>query len=194
MGKKAILPLGLRPHHDGSSLYVSNQAPKLLEKVKLRVRIHEAIGEVRAVLIRFSESGEAFPTPPAKVVKRDGGWSWYEATITMHNPKMNYRFVIILDDGRQLTYNAIGLFETDQPDINDFRINTFSSAPKWGPSSVMYQIFPDRWARSAEADKHATPEWAIKAGWGDEVIGSGPGTPNSSSVEISGASSSTSTT
>jgi len=155
---------------------VSNQAPKLLDKVKIRVRIHEAIGDVHQVMVRFSESGEAFPTPPAKVVKRDGGWSWYEATVTMHNPKMNYRFVIILDDGRQLTYNAIGLFETEQPDINDFRLNTFSSAPKWGPSSVMYQIFPDRWARSAQADKHKTPDWAIKASWGDEVIGSGPGT------------------
>ncbi|MFM7030512.1 MAG: glycoside hydrolase family 13 protein [Micrococcales bacterium] len=176
MGKKADLPMGLRPHHDGSALYVSNQAPKLLEKVKLRVRVHEAVGEVRAVMVRFSESGEAFPTPPAKVVKREGGWSWYEATITMHNPQMNYRFIIVLTDGRQLTYNALGLFQIDQPDINDFRINTFSSAPKWGPSLVMYQIFPDRWARSAEADKHKTPEWAIKAGWGDEVIGSGPGT------------------
>lgn len=170
------LPLGLRPHHDGSALYVSNQAPKLLDKVKIRVRIHSALGAVDQVMVRFSESGEAFPTPPAKVVKTEGGWSWYEATVVMHNPKMNYRFVIVLKNGRQLTYNAVGLFELEQPDINDFRLNTFSSAPKWGPGTVMYQIFPDRWARSAAADKHKTPEWAIAAGWGDEVIGQGPGT------------------
>ena len=170
------LPLGLRPHHDGSALYVSNQAPKLLDKVKIRVRIHSALGAVDQVMVRFSESGEAFPTPPAKVVKTEGGWTWYEATVVMHNPKMNYRFVIVLKNGRQLTYNAVGLFELEQPDINDFRLNTFSSAPKWGPSTVMYQIFPDRWARSAAADKHKTPEWAIAAGWGDEVIGQGPGT------------------
>ncbi|MEY2945328.1 MAG: hypothetical protein RL243_70, partial [Actinomycetota bacterium] len=150
MTNLAKLPLGLRPHHDGSSLYVSNPAPKLLEKVKIRVRIHEAIGGVAQVMVRFSESGEAFPTPPAKVVKTDGGWSWYEATIVMHNPAVNYRFVIVRTDGSQLTYNAVGLFDLEQPDINDFRINTFSSAPKWGPSSVMYQIFPDRWARSAQ--------------------------------------------
>jgi alpha-glucosidase len=176
MTNLAKLPLGLRPHHDGSSLYVSNPAPKLLEKVKIRVRIHEAIGGVAQVMVRFSESGEAFPTPPAKVVKTDGGWSWYEATVVMHNPAVNYRFVIVRTDGSQLTYNAIGLFDLEQPDINDFRINTFSSAPKWGPSSVMYQIFPDRWARSAQADKHRAPEWAIPAAWGDAVIGQGPGT------------------
>ena len=176
MTNLAKLPLSLLPHHDGSSLYVSNPAPKLLEKVKIRVRIHEAIGGVAQVMVRFSESGEAFPTPPAKVVKTDGGWSWYEATIVMHNPAVNYRFVIVRTDGSQLTYNAVGLFDLEQPDINDFRINTFSSAPKWGPSSVMYQIFPDRWARSAQADKHKAPDWAIPAKWGDAVIGQGPGT------------------
>ena len=170
------LPLGLRPHHDGSVIYIPNQAPKLLDKVKIRVRIHTAIGQVDKVMVRFSESGEAFPTPPAKVIKVDGGWTWYEATIVMHNPKMHYRFVIVLKNGRQLTYNAVGLFELEQPDINDFRLNTFSSAPKWGPGSIMYQIFPDRWARSAQADKHKTPEWGIAAGWADEVIGQGPGT------------------
>jgi alpha-glucosidase len=40
----------------------------------------------------------------------------------------------------------------------------------------MYQIFPDRFARSAAADKHKLPSWAISASWGDEVIGSGRGT------------------
>ena len=168
--------LGLLPHHDGSALYVSNQAPKLLDKFKVRIRIHQSLGSVARVMVRFSESGEAFPTPPAKVVKSSGGWDWYEATIVMHNPKINYRFLIVMADGRQYNYNALGLFTLEQPDINDFRINTFSSAPKWSAGSIMYQIFPDRWARSAKADSHKAPDWAIKAAWGDEVIGSGPGT------------------
>jgi alpha-glucosidase len=176
VSKLSNVPLGLRPHHDGSALYVSTQAPKLLEKVKLRLRVHEALGAVDAVQVRFSESGEAFPTDKAKVVLRSNGWTWYETSIVMHNPRMNYRWLITLANGKMLTYNAVGIFELDQPDINDFRINTFSSAPKWGPSSVMYQIFPDRWARSAQANKHKTPEWAMPAAWGDEVIGSGPGT------------------
>jgi alpha-glucosidase len=176
MSKIDNLPLALLPHHDGSAIYVLNQAPKLLDKVKIRVRIHSAIGDVQMVQVRFSESGEAFPTGPAKIVKTAGDWTWYEAVVVMHNPKMNYRFLITLADGRLLNYNAVGLFDLEQPDINDFRINTFSSAPKWGPSTIMYQIFPDRFARSAEADKHKAPDWAIPAGWADEVIGQGPGT------------------
>ena len=33
----------------------------------------------------------------------------------------------------------------------------------------MYQVFPDRFARSAAADERPTPEWAIAAEWGDPV-------------------------
>lgn len=176
MVKVLELPLALQPHHDGSALYVPNQSPVLGEKLKLRIRIHDAIGKVAEVRVRYSESGEAFPTPPAKVVQREGKWSWYESVITMHNPRMNYRFYIKLASGQVLWYNPQGLHELNQPDILDFRLNTFSSAPAWGRSSIMYQIFPDRFARSAKADDHKTPEWALKRDWGDEVIGQGPGT------------------
>ena len=157
-------------------LYVPNQQPKLLDKVKLRVRVHSALGQLKQVVVRFSESGEAFPSPPAKVIKREGEWTWFESVIVMHNPRMNYRWRFDMANGEVYWLNAVGLFDLSQPDINDFRLNVFSSAPKWSPESVMYQIFPDRFARSAQADKHRTPEWAVPASWDEEVIGSGPGT------------------
>ena len=176
MSKALELPLAHQPHHDGSALYVPNQSPALGEKLKIRIRIHDAIGKVAEVRVRYSESGEAFPTPPARVIKRDGKWSWYESTIEMLNPRMNYRFYIKLASGETIWYNSQGLHVLNQPDILDFRINVFSSAPAWGRKTIMYQIFPDRFARSAKADAHKTPSWGVKANWGDEVIGSGPGT------------------
>ena len=176
MAAAASLPVALQPHHDGSALYIANQKPQLLDKVKIRVRIHEALGEVATVVVRFSESGEAFPSAPAKIVGGGDGWVWYEATIIMHNPKMNYRFRIDLKNGDVFWLNTLGLFTLIPRDINDFRLNTYSSAPQWSASTIMYQIFPDRFARSINADKHKTPEWAIPAEWQDPVIGSGPGT------------------
>lgn len=170
------IPLALQPHHDGSALYVPNQKPKLLEKVKLRIRIHTSIGKVANVRVRFTDSGEPFPTAPARVLRKVGAWVWYEATLVMHNPEMHYRFMIELEGGKTLWLNGLGLSHLSQPDIHDFRINTFSSAPAWGAGTVMYQIFPDRFARSAEADKHALPEWAIAKTWDQEVTGMGPGT------------------
>jgi len=169
------LPIALRPHHDGSALYVLNQTPKLLDKVRVRIRVHSAIGAIAEVRVRASESGEAFFGKPAKVVSMQGNWSWYETTIVMQNPKVDYRWMIKLANDQILWVNALGLHKTDQPDINNFRINTFSSAPAWGPKAVVYEVFPDRFARSAKADAHPTPSWAIKANWGDKVIGSGAG-------------------
>jgi alpha-glucosidase len=174
--KLESIPLALWPHHDGSALYVANQSPKLLDKVKLKIRIHKEFGNVKNVQVRFSESGEAFPTKPARLVSSDGYWSWYEATIVMHNPYMNYRWFLEFHDGSSFWLNARGLTVLEQPDIEDFRINTFSSAPSWGKSAVMYQIFPDRFARSKHADKHPTPDWALPRKWSDKVIASGPGT------------------
>lgn len=176
MNKATSLSLALQPHHDGSGLYVPNQTPKLGDRVRLRIRIHEGLGKVAEVRARFSESGEAFPSDKAKIWKRDGRWTWFEATITVHNPKMNYRFYIKMFDGSVLWYNTQGLSSSNQPDILDFRLNTFASAPAWGSKSIMYQIFPDRFARSKKADDLKAPKWAIPAAWGDEVIGSGPGT------------------
>jgi len=169
------LPLALQPHHDGSATYVLNQKPKLLESVKIRIRVHSSIGDVVEVRAKASESGEHFPTAPAKIVSRDGNWVWYQTEIRMMNPKVNYRWLIKISTGQIFWINALGLHETDQPDIHDFRINIFSSAPSWGPKSIMYQVFPDRFARSKHADKHELPEWAIPAQWGDDVIGHGPG-------------------
>jgi len=166
----------LWPHHDGSALYVPNQKPKLLEKVKLRIRVHPAFGKVKNIQVRFSESGEAFPGPAAKLIHKKDGWHWYETSIIMHNPYMNYRWLLEFQDGSSFWLNARGLSALEQPDIEDFRINTFASAPAWAKSAVMYQIFPDRFARSKHADKHKPPDWAIPKAWGDEVIGSGPGT------------------
>ena len=176
MNKLESIPRAYWPHHDGSVLYVPNQKPKLLEKVKLRIRVHSGFGAVKNIQVRFSESGEAFPAPPAKLVSKSGGWSWYETSIVMHNPYMNYRWLLEFKDGSSYWLNARGLSELEQPDVEDFRINTFSSAPDWGKKAVMYQIFPDRFARSKHADKQKLPDWAWPRQWGDEVRGSGPGT------------------
>ena len=171
------LDFSLQPHHDGSALYIANQKPKLLEKVKVRVRVHpkfEAkIGKLAKVIIRQSENGEAFLQAPAKIVKSNDGWIWFEATLTMYNPSIYYRWCFVTENDDVYWLNTLGFSDMEQPDINDFRINVWNSGATWGPGTIMYQIFPDRFARSAQAAKHKLPEWAVAKGWGEEVTGTG---------------------
>ena len=168
--------LALQPHHDGSALYVANQKPKLGDKVKLRIRIHSSFGAIKQVMVRQSDSGEGFLTPKFKVFAKRHGWSWFEGQIVMYNPEIHYRFYIELKSGESFWLNGVGLHELDQPDRDDFKINTYNSVPKWASGAVLYQVFPDRFARSAEADKRTPPKWAIPKKWSDPVIGKGPGT------------------
>jgi alpha-glucosidase len=58
----------------------------------------------------------------------------------------------------------------DVPDASDFRLVAHDAPPPaWATGSVVYQIFPDRFARSAAANRRATPDWAIPAAWSDPV-------------------------
>ena len=170
------LSLALSPHHDGSALYVPNQKPQLSDKVKLRIRVHTSLGKISQILIRQSDSGEGFLTPNLKKLYTRHGWDWYEGTITMFNPEVHYRFYIELLDKESYWLNGKGLHELDQPDRDDFKINTYNKVPKWATGSVLYQVFPDRFAKSSEAQNRKLPDWAIPKSWSDDVIGKGHGT------------------
>ena len=61
-------------------------------------------------------------------------------------------------------------------DSDDFRLVSHAPPPEWVAKQVMYQVMPDRFARSAAVDARPVPAWAQPAQWGDAPIGSGPAT------------------
>ena len=168
--------LGVVPHHDGSELYVSNAAPSLGEQVMVRVRIPRAFGPVIGVKTRSNPDHEP-RFSDAVLVSSSHGWDWWEAPVEVENPVHGYRFLILLADGTQWWLNASGLHTIETLDFDDFKLLTSEPAPVWAAQSVMYQIFPDRFARSAAAESRALPEWAQPAEWTDEPINVGPDTP-----------------
>ncbi len=167
--------LSQTPHHDGSPLYVSEAAPALGDRVRVRVRVPDGFGTVLAVHTRSNPDHEprfAVASPVASV----DGWQWWEAEIEIENPVHGYRFLFDLSDGSSVWLNATGLHRIETLDSEDFRLVTYPAAPDWSAHTVMYQIFPDRFARSADADGRELPEWAEPAAWSDEVVHVGPGT------------------
>jgi len=158
----------LTPHHDGSPLYVSTPNPDLGGSVAVRVRIPAAFGAVVTVYARSNPDREP-RFDPARLLGTVDGWQWWEAVITVENPVHGYRFLIDLDDGSHWWLNATGLSGIETLDTEDFKLLAHPAAPDWAASSVIYQIFPDRFGRSPAADARATPEWGIPAEWHDEV-------------------------
>ena len=150
------------PHHDGSDLYVSNDAPEIGETLTLRVRIPYTYTFAKA-FIRLYQDGEP-RTFELKQKKKAAKESWWEVNVVIHNQSMAYRFVFI-DEGKYDWLNAQGLFDHDVHSNSDFQIVAVPAYPQWIKSSVFYQIFPDRFAKSG--DVHEIPEWAFPRDWNE---------------------------
>ncbi|MGK5677677.1 glycoside hydrolase family 13 protein [Actinoplanes sp. URMC 104] len=156
----------MRPHHDGSELHVSNPAPELGDTVAVFVRVPRGTG-VSRVHLRWVRDGE--PVFTSAVVDRRDGDTWWRAELVAHNPVTRYRFLLGTTSGvRWLT--ASGLTAYDVPDSTDFRLVAQPPAPAWARDAVVYQIFPDRYARSAAAGQRETPDWAVRASWDEPVV------------------------
>lgn len=160
------------PHHDGSQRYVPSGTIELGQSVPVRVRVPANVAE-RAVHVRMVRDGEP-RLAPARLVSSDDVARWYEAEVLVHNPRTRYRFLLDEEDGfRWLT--ARGVFAREVPDAFDFTLTTGAPAPSWLRDAVVYQVFPDRFARSSAADKHEVPDWAVPAQWHEEPLAEGPG-------------------
>ena len=169
-----------QPHHDGSPLHVSDEAPALGDTVTVRVRT-SAADPVDAIWLRTTCDAEPVFHPTTS--STEGDVVWWSGELPVHNPVTHYRFLLVraLPDGQseQEWLTGAGLVGHDVPDATDFRLAAYPSAPDWGRDGVVYQVFPDRFARSAAADERPVPDWALPADWDDEVVfeGTDPRTP-----------------
>ena len=149
-----------KPHHDGSDLYVSNSAPSIGDKVTLKVRVPNTYLFEKA-MVRIYQDGEP-RIFELKLGKKGAVESWYQVSIEIVNLQSLYRFAFI-GQGKYEWLNARGLFDHDVHSNNDFQIVAIPGNPEWIKSSVFYQIFPDRFARSGKVN--ITPDWAYPREW-----------------------------
>ncbi|MDA8437648.1 MAG: glycoside hydrolase family 13 protein [Propionibacterium sp.] len=161
------IPLSQLPHHDGSELFRSPQHPTPGASVTVRLRTSATV-PVEECVVRLLSDGEprwveARPEPG------DAGVTWWRAEIPLHNPVTHYRWLV---RGGPLGYawiNASGTHRRDVTDAEDFRVSTFAPPPAWARDAIVYQIFPDRFARSDAAAGRELPDWAVPRGWDDPI-------------------------
>lgn len=151
------------PHHDGSPTYLDDEAPRLGTSVRVRVRTHPS-DPVDAVWLRTT-----FDAEPVYHEMHPTGGGWWEGSLPVHNPVTHYRFLLVRGEDQEWLTGR-GVVGHDVPDGGDFKVCAFDPAPDWGRDGVVYQVFPDRFARSAAADGREVPPWAVPADWDDEVV------------------------
>jgi alpha-glucosidase len=157
-----------QPHHDGATLHVGNDAPGLGETVPVFLRVPRDDG-LTGAWVRATPDAE--PHLVAGEVDREtAAETWWRFEVRVRNPLTGYRF--LLGGGRHgyRWLNGTGVHAHDVTDARDFKLSSAPAPPAWARDAVVYQIFPDRFARSAEADDRPLPAWARPAAWDDPVL------------------------
>ncbi|HEV7711371.1 MAG TPA: glycoside hydrolase family 13 protein [Asanoa sp.] len=160
------------PHHDGAALHVPVEAPELGDTVPVFVRVPHGDG-AEGVWARTVEDAEP-RFVAGRIDRTTAAETWWRCDIPVRNPVAAYRF--LLGGGADPGYrwlNGSGTHRHDVTDTDDFRLTTAAPAADWARDAIVYQIFPDRFARSARREP---PPWAEPAEWDDPVIHEGPST------------------
>ena len=162
------------PHHDGSELYVVDAPAEPGETATVRLRVPSA-SVVDAVAVRYVADGEPH-VAVAEIDEEGDDETWWRASFRVLNPATPYRWLL---SGGAVGYRWVtgeGLVGHDVPDSDDFVCAAGDDGPGWHVDGVVYQVFPDRFARSEGG--RTPPDWAVPRDWADTPTGWGPDTPH----------------
>ena len=161
------------PHHDGSDAFLLERPVELGDEAVVRLRVPRDAG-ASSVCLRYVENGE--PRGVEAVVDEENGTEvWWRATFPVSNPSVRYRWLTGNESG-YAWLNGTGPVAHDPPDADDFVLSLDPGGPDWHLGSVMYEIFPDRFAASGHAPQ--PPDWAVPRRWDELPTGRGPDTPH----------------
>ncbi|MGI8885312.1 MAG: glycoside hydrolase family 13 protein [Gaiellaceae bacterium] len=161
------------PHHDGSELYAPEWPEELGNEttVLLRMPRGRAVDSVAVRYVRDGEPGVA----PARIDRETEADVWWRASFPVWNPVTPYRWLLSGGDFGYAWLNGVGLQRFDGPDADDFIATPEPGGPAWHLESVVYQVFPDRFASAGLTV--TPPDWAVPRGWDAPPTGRGPETP-----------------
>jgi alpha-glucosidase len=160
-----------QPHHDGSELHVLEQPESLGGEATIRLRT--ARGAADRVLLRYARDGEP-RTVEALVDEETADETWWRATFPVANPATRYRWLLAGGDTGYGWLTGNGISSHEVPSSDDY-VMSLGSGPDWHLSSVVYEIFPDRFASSGA--ERTPPDWVVPRAWNERPTGRGPATP-----------------
>jgi alpha-glucosidase len=164
--KSGTQPLLGSPHHDGSDLYLVERPGEIGDEAVVRLRVPRGTA-VDAVALRCIVDGDPLGVR-AEIDEETETDTWWRASVPVRNPEVRYRFLLT---GGELGYawaNGTGLVHGDVADADDFVVSVDPGGPDWHLRSVVYEIFPDRFASSGLDVE--PPGWAVPRAW-DELPG-----------------------
>jgi alpha-glucosidase len=160
------------PHHDGSEQYVLELPEEPGGMAILRIRTPH--GAAENVWLRYVADGEP-RTVEAVVDEEHDAETWWRAELSMPNPTTRYRWLLDAGSVGYRWLNGVGLHAHDVAGADDFVLAVGPAAPAWHARSVVYEIFPDRFAVGGAGAE--PPAWAVPRAWDTRPEGRSANTP-----------------
>lgn len=152
--------------------FVSNPFPTIGETITVSLRCRDS-ADIVAVHCRFLSDGESRVIDCA--VTRRGGWLWALAPIIITQPELRYQFIFCTGNDYHF-FSRRGVSHIPPAEEFDFVILADLHYPAWVPSTVFYQIFPDRFRMASADDAVITDEYTYdgfatrRMNWGDDPL------------------------
>jgi len=141
----ALVGTGLsEPHHDGSDAYVAERpdAPGGTAVVRLRVPRGTAVDQVGIRYVRDGEARVLAATLDAETETE----TWWRASLPTLASGTRYRWLLAGGDYGFAWLNGFGIVPHEVADADDFVFSLDRGGPDWHLGSVVYEIYPDRFA------------------------------------------------
>ena len=123
-----------------------------------------------ANLIVTSDTGERNVYPMSWERMEGNSEEWWRVTFTPGKSGLYwYRFAVLRNDGESVITRFNGGTGRISPDGTSFQLTVYSkdfATPEWIKGSVIYQIFPDRFASSGTKKKNVPSERVLRSDWG----------------------------
>lgn len=145
-------------HHDGSERFSQRLNSS---NFCLNLRVPRSLN-VERVALRSVKDGEPIYLE-AEVVESSSKFDIYAVELQLHNPRTHYRWLIGGGSAGFIWLNQAGVQTHDVSDVNDFVITGYKPIPEWARESIIYQMFPDRFASSER--RYQLPSWAVPRNW-----------------------------
>jgi alpha-glucosidase len=160
-------------HHDGSELYAPDPPAELGDETTVFLRVPRG-SSVDSVAVRYVRDEEP-KVAVASVDRETEADVWWRATFPVWNPATRYRWLLSGGDYAYAWLTGAGVQRWDVPDSDDFVATPDRGGPDWHLHSVVYEVFPDRFASAGLGVD--PPEWAVPRPWDELPTGRGPATP-----------------
>ena len=151
------------PYHDGSDASVLERPRSVGDIAVVQLRVPRA-SSADTVALRYVHDGEP-RIVHAEARGESGGDTLWRASFPAVHLATRYRWLLAGGEIGWAWVNGVGVVTHDVPDEDDFVLLPGEGGPAWHLESVVYEIFPDRFASSGLAVN--TPEWAVRRDWDD---------------------------